>query len=84
MRTARGESRGVRVVYYGKVSETVQPVSLWPPRVSHRESPGIPAEFRYMLIPLGFVTIGGAGIYFTTVGSGSRVFQKRAGTIRTS
>ena len=45
---------------------------------------GPTAELWYMVLPLMFVTIGIAGIYFTTIGRGSRLFQKRAGTSPTS
>jgi hypothetical protein len=45
---------------------------------------GPTAELWYMLIPLLFVAAGIAGIYFTTIGRGSRSFHARAGTSRTS
>lgn len=45
---------------------------------------GPTAELWYMLLPLLFVTIGVAGMYFTTIGRGSRLFQKRAGISRAS
>jgi hypothetical protein len=41
-------------------------------------------ELWYMLVPVLFVAIGVTGIYFTTVGRRSRLFQKQAGTSRTS